>query len=167
MKTKEFLGINQPSQAIFAMCDGIEDALARSDFRIDMDTFGRTENNICCGCAATCTLQKLSDLKFNQATIYGAVARFTAILNKKESSLSWDDFDNLDRHMSFEQAIDALRGCNFHPIFDFFGYVGLGDNYQLLMKFKAAKKDLNNAEDCKRKLLDWRELAEKLQTNGF
>jgi hypothetical protein len=62
--------ITKPSEALQAMVDGLLEQSKRGDFKIDMDTYGTyDENNICCGCAATCTVQKLLNKNLDKENI--------------------------------------------------------------------------------------------------
>ena len=48
---------HKPSRAPQAMCDGLDTALLRDDFKVNMSTFGDPGTpDICFGCAATCTV---------------------------------------------------------------------------------------------------------------
>lgn len=57
------------SDAIRAMIDGLKKQSAREDFVIVMNTYGRCNNYICFGCAATCTIQELSGKNYKHKVI--------------------------------------------------------------------------------------------------
>ena len=112
-----FLGISKPSEAIRAMIEGLKENSDREDFKIDMGSFGKTdESNICFGCAATCTLQKLSGVKFTKENIFRADRRTIAI----NRHLSEGDIILSKQLFNFESAIDGLRtGCYIDIIYFF------------------------------------------------
>lgn len=89
--------ISKPSEAVRAMVDGLKEASKRSDFIIDMNTFGNNVGDICCGCAATCAIQKVFDYNFTAYNIYGKATKATALKA---------DVNDLGH---FESAIDELR----------------------------------------------------------
>ena len=91
------------SKVVHAMCDGLLVAADRDDFYVDMNTFGDTAdfgapNNECCyGCAATCTLMRLTGVQLTTRTITGHSNHATAVgLPVKDVS-------------EFERAVDAFR----------------------------------------------------------
>ena len=73
------------SKVVHAMCDGLLVAADRDDFYVDMNTFGDTAdfgapNNECCyGCAATCTLMRLTGVQLTTRTITGHSNHATAV----------------------------------------------------------------------------------------
>ena len=59
-------------EAIDAMLIGLE-TIPNGSFKIDMTTFGNIDNNVCYGCAATCALQQLYDVRFTSDNIFGCL----------------------------------------------------------------------------------------------
>jgi len=121
---REILG--KPSDALQAMVDGLREYSARSDFRIDMDTFGMVHNDVCFGCAATCAIQKatgkyLLDLKYNRldGLWYNIKAEFFAV---SKSEL-----------VAFENAINAAR---LGDVSSLLAYYGIIDNCIFDSRFK-------------------------------
>ena len=108
---RAFMGIDRPSQALRAMCDGLEEADSRPDFEIDMSTYGEVRNNICFGCAATCALQELLEEPFTALEINDRyISGRTLYAARLEPG--WD---------FFEFAIDEARKARLHTLFEFFG----------------------------------------------
>jgi hypothetical protein len=62
MSEPVIFNLYRPSDALEAMCDGLEDIDARADFSIHMSTFGKFEGGLCFVCAATCAAIKAADL---------------------------------------------------------------------------------------------------------
>jgi hypothetical protein len=103
----------KPSDALKAMLRGLEKMDSRSDFKIDMDTFGlviKTSHIVACfGCAASCTVLELLEVKdINYAL-------FPRVLGRAE----WLDI-NEQELVKFELAIDAFRTGYPCPLLDFY-----------------------------------------------
>jgi len=96
-----------PSDALQAMVDGLREQSKREDFIIDMGWFVGKEDGICCGCAATCALQRLAGVNF---TI--------------ENSINANRFDllQLKGAISFESVIDDARQGYMSELFGFYGF---------------------------------------------
>ena len=92
-----------PSSAIRAMTSGLREQSKRDDFRVDMMYFGLSDDDfgagkgICCGCAATCAIQKATGIDFGTETIGEAELRATAV-----------HIDVIDLE-AFEMTIDQFR----------------------------------------------------------
>ena len=88
---------HKPSRALQAMCDGLDAALRRDDFDVNMNTFGRV-SVICYGCAATCTVLQAEGWKDG--------------LDLQARVISLGGPDPKVNHVDtwvFEQAIDSAR----------------------------------------------------------
>ena len=103
------------STALQAMIDGLKFQSQRKDFRIDMSTFGdfsdlgNRGNPVCFGCAATCTVQQLSEVNFTDSQINSLEERSRQTIR---------DSDDLE---GFEYAIDSARMGNLISIFNYMG----------------------------------------------
>ena len=97
--------ISKPSQALKAMCDGLEKQSQRRDFKIDMKTFGEVSNGVCFGCAATCTVQELAKVNLVPNTIYD-----------RGRALGFDAGDCYN----FEFIMDSARAGSLIAIFAYF-----------------------------------------------
>jgi len=117
---REFVKL--PSTALQYMVDGLLQQNNRTDFVIDMSTFGddrlagdilheNFDNPICVGCAATCAIQQIAnkDLRLNHIKDTIARAHYLGF-----------HYEELDR---FERAIDAARAGQLYFLFIFFGKV--------------------------------------------
>lgn len=90
------------SKVVHAMCDGLLVAADRDDFYVDMNTFGDTAEfdvgrETCYGCAATCTLMKLTGVQLTPSTIVSHSRHADAV------GLPVTDVAD------FERAVDAFR----------------------------------------------------------
>lgn len=117
MKTIRELTENKPSNAIFAMIEGLKEQSEREDFRIKMLTFGTSNGDYCFGCAATCTIQKISKINLTIENI-----------NTKEERANALGF-NLDELTIFEDCIDNLRNGTRLPAYVYYGYKNLLNFY--------------------------------------
>lgn len=97
--------ISKPSQALKAMCDGLEKQSQRRDFKVDMKTFGEVSNGVCFGCAATCTMQELAKVNLVPNTIC-----------HRERALG---FDMVDCN-TFELVMDSARAGSLIALFAYF-----------------------------------------------
>ena len=111
LKIKEL--VKCPSEALEAMLQGMEEQSQRTDFKIQMTSFGYTDGykKICCGCAATCTIQKLAGKNFtyNQGGYILSPTGRAAFL----------DFDKKELN-DFEDVIDRARKGGFIGLFRFY-----------------------------------------------
>lgn len=92
-------------RAVESMIDGLIVQDQRQDFKIDMNTFGFFHDEICFGCAATCSIQHLAGINLTINNI-----------REKHNTLSIDRYDMLE----FEHAINALRKGALGLLFDYF-----------------------------------------------
>jgi len=103
------------STALQAMIDGLKFQSQRKDFRVDMATFGGFSNSgdkgslVCFGCAATCTIQQLSEVNFTDSLIGSSSGR------------SRQTIRNSNDLAGFEEAIDCARMGNLISIFNYMG----------------------------------------------
>lgn len=116
------------SKVVHAMCDGLLAAADRDNFCVDMNTFGDTadfgspDNECCYGCAATCTLMKLTGVQLTPQTILGH--------SRHAAAVGLPDRDVGD----FERAVDAFR-C---------GYDGEWSTFWKLPEFCDTPRDVVN-----------------------
>lgn len=85
-------------QIIMAMVDGLK----RPKTKIDMDSFGYTENGVCYGCAATNTICRIGKITLSADQIRGT----------SKHALALNGNDKFVTH--FEYAIDNLRSGNVY-----------------------------------------------------
>jgi len=142
--------ISKPSEALQAMVDGLLEQDQRSDFRIDMATFGNydPERKICFGCAATCTAQKLAGINFTGKEID----------NEREREYFLDI--KMADYNDFENVIDSVRRGAVSDLFDYFD-IGTGLQYQFDAKF-----DLEN-DNWKEQIPEVLQVIEDLKKKGF
>lgn len=93
MNFKEKVQAMTGDEIIIAMVEGLQNPV----MKINMNTFGIMEDNICFGCAATNAVCKISGKVFNAKNIYWRSERAQFIQTEER-------FLNL-----FESAIDGLR----------------------------------------------------------
>lgn len=110
MKTLKELCDGKPSNAIKAMLIGLKKADRRKTFTVDMSVFGEiTRDGICCGCAATCTIQELTGHKYKPDELGDIVSRAIA--------MKAYEFDI----QSFEGVMDEFRKGDASDLFKYFG----------------------------------------------
>ena len=121
-------------QAIQALITGVEKALDGTtkeyeNFQLDLGTYGCTDesSSICYGCAATVTLQELTDHVFTSETydnesyhVYPEDGKH--ILNLHALSLNEDSADNyrFDDIARFEKAVDDFRYGSIVALYAYF-----------------------------------------------
>jgi hypothetical protein len=97
-------------RAVEAMIDGLNKYSHNPYFKIDMNTWGRTDGNICFGCASTCALQHLTGIELTPENVHIFHERI-----KVENKI----LSNVDL-MRFEAVINCLRKGYLGPLFDYF-----------------------------------------------
>jgi hypothetical protein len=99
--------ISKPSEALQAMVDGLLEQSQRSDFQIYMNTYGEYDSydDICHGCAVTCTVQKLLNKNLTEENIY---------------SYSHSEFFGIDDIRIFESVMDDARMGYLVSLFEYF-----------------------------------------------
>ena len=147
MKDKEFdfkekLQSMTIKNIVLMVIDAVENPVVTLNF----DTFGKVINGVCCGCAATNSLCKMSAKVFDNNSI--------------EKRAAFIDIKNMTLVSAFESSIDDLRNI------DFYWYNYLADKYnyaQLPINLKHNLVVLNN-ESIKdpATLIAWKAFAEKL-----
>lgn len=99
----------KPSIVIRAAIHGLQAAMSRDDFELDMCVYGDTmrigDKGICMGCLATCAMQSLFNVKFTTKTILSRNQRATAI---------GTDFVYLQK---LENAVDDVRCGDVYRLF--------------------------------------------------
>lgn len=113
MKTiKQFIR-GTPSIALQMMLDGLLKQSRRRNFRIAMTTFGNQDiihdKLICLGCAATCTIQQITNHNFTPEEIYST--------GKRAKALGFDEYD-LE---VFERAMNDARQGDLVSLFSYCG----------------------------------------------
>lgn len=113
MKTKKIKKIiKTPSEALQAMVDGLLKQNKRKTFQVDMGSFGNSfydgNKNICCGCAATCTIQEVANKNLTAASI--------VCCEERADFLGFDKYD-LEY---FEGVIEDARCGMMNSLFDYF-----------------------------------------------
>ncbi|MCK5608229.1 hypothetical protein KAR91_40485, partial [Candidatus Pacearchaeota archaeon] len=107
------------------MLIGLE-TIPNGSFKIDMTTFGNIDNNVCYGCAATCALQQLYDVRFTSDNIF-----------KRDRVLDID----MIALAQFENAVDMFRTGNINFTARYFRLpCGFQDTYQWRMKTRNYKE---------------------------
>lgn len=132
------------SQALKAMLTGLEKQSKRSDFIIDMDTFGSYRDNICFGCVATCTLQEIAQKDFiGEMIIYDA------------SRAAYLGFDR-NELAEFELAIDLARRFSFNSLFAFYHI----NDLELRGQFR---KEMDTYDTTPMEVYNWKKQAPKMR----
>ena len=147
------------------MVAGLKENDNRSGFMVDMGTFGTSRDGVCFGCAATCTLQKLSGVKFTNSNIGIGESRRFAI---QYSGIGTDV--PAEKFTEFEAAIDLLRSTNYEVLIEFFGVREQFDEANRKdPEVYEATVDLQNlgTTDWNRKLEPYEKFAAKLEEHGL
>jgi len=155
---KEILD-NKPSNAIYAMIEGLKEARGWDDFEFDMKTFGGYgyDQDICAGCAATCAVQKIAGKRLNTGNVFH--------IELRADRLGF----NLRDLESFERSIDALSLGFAGNLYTLFEYFELEDDTALLDAapgLQMGLPELGNSftdED----LEPYTKLADALKANGY
>ena len=126
--------------AVKAMFAGLHEAEASEKCSINMDTFGKEENGICFGCAATFTL-----VNSGLASIDKALDLATNYTCRIEED---DDLIN------FEHMIDDFRLGLVRPLLNFYGHSYIGAVEPWLLKN-------SNWKDWEGSIVKWVEELEK------
>lgn len=103
--------LKTPSDALEAMCDGLEKADARPDFSVAMMDYGsyREATEHAYGCAATCAAMEAADLQLD----------ITNIAPRSRRAAAFDvDVDALEE---FEEACSRARHGTLGGLFRLFG----------------------------------------------
>lgn len=108
MKTFKELCDGKMWKAVEAMLTGLSEQSKRTDFKINMATFGRSDHKVCFGCAATCTIQQLAGVNFTVSNIQDVGDRAYA------TQTDLYDLSN------FETAINELREGMISPLVNYF-----------------------------------------------
>jgi hypothetical protein len=148
--------ISKPSQAIRAMCEGLIDQNKRTDFIVNMDTFGSYIDGICYGCAATCAIQNITGRNLTAGEQIERVTNRSKVLRL--------DHEDLER---FEFIIDDVRRGNFGlgliRLFEYFGFEESEalnfERYFLALPYME-RFDLEEIKEYKK-------FAEKLEQFGY
>lgn len=108
---KPFYGKTLPSEFLQAMVDGLEAAEKHPKQSIWMGTYGKVFSEVCYGCAATWALQTLVGRELSEAEVVALGG--------------WQElggyFEDGDRVMEFEMAMDRARAGALWPLTSFCG----------------------------------------------
>jgi len=137
--------ISKPSEALNAMVKGLYRQSRRKGFKIDMNTYGDSyhRSKICCGCAATCTIQEIAhkNLIFKKGEdIYYLTTR------AEKLDLIKEDVD------VFEMAIDSARVGNYDRLFEYFGISEYWSKEDFYLSTSNWKEDIPLVRKSIRKL---------------
>lgn len=100
----------KPSEAVFAMVEGLKYYREQENFKIKMSSYGEVKDKVCFGCAATCAVQYLYKHNFTLEEI-GSLTNQANALNLDKRELC-----------NLEIAIEDLRsGC---PLFFLLNFMG-------------------------------------------
>lgn len=112
MLTIRYICENKPSKAIMHMVEGLKNAEKIPNFEIKMTTFGYYDydNNVCFGCAATCSLMNIFNKTFTGYSI-----------NERENRAIYLGAD-YNEICIFETAIDKLRMGSPYTLFSYFDF---------------------------------------------
>ena len=110
------------------MIDGLEKQSKRDGFEIDMESFAYYADDMCFGCAATCTVQKIAGTNLPADNAGAVDFQFEAV------ELG---FDNLTELRDFENAIDDARRGILKSLYKFYEKKDVGidiedDDYELI-----------------------------------
>lgn len=115
--------VKLPSTALQLMVDGLQRQSQRSDFKINMGTYGDEVQDTCFGCAATCTIQELAGKNLTKIDIGEIIARSIAL-----------GFD-VDELREFEGCIDMARQGHLYSLFYFLGFGNVYDYDRYDLRF--------------------------------
>lgn len=130
MKTFKELCDGKMWKAVEAMLIGLQEQNKRKDFKIVMETFGRSFDNTCFGCAATCAIQQLTGVNFNSYDIRHEWLRAYAV----ETDVS--DLND------FEMSINDLREGMLHGLIIYFGKSEAIDDLHVRYEIMHIQKSL-------------------------
>lgn len=148
--------ITKPSEAIQAMIDGLRKQSQRSDFQVNMMTYGARGSkhgayaNICYGCAATCTVQELAHIDLS-----------CDVIGSKERRAKALGFKLLDQ-LQFEYVIDLVRRGNMSELFVYFD-ISLQEAHRFIDAWLPTLVDTNWEKDLKY----YEQYVRKLQKAGY
>lgn len=131
--------VKKPSRAIKYMLDGLLKQSKRRNFKIEMATFGSTglpSNNICYGCAATCTVQEIAGKNLTARMFLNSHdADDWSVITAKHLSF---DIEQLE---FFEYAINSFRTGSPGSILNFFSDA---PNYEVWNKLYQLEINMQN-----------------------
>lgn len=109
----------KPSDAITAMIDGLREQSQREDFVVDMHDFGTKRNSgMCCGCAATCAIQKLTGINFKGLYVTEMPSDFLARVKEFELGReSMGEFEDIINQFRLTNWVVLLRFYDIEPIY--------------------------------------------------
>jgi hypothetical protein len=113
MSEAVIFNLRRPSDALEAMCDGLEAISTRDGFVIDMSQFGRGYADGYHVCAATCTSLQAS----------GCLRPGWGVLDSPTGRANYFQLP-YDTYRRFEEAMDLTRYGDLSALAEFFGLVG-------------------------------------------
>lgn len=102
----------KPSDALQAMLDGLRE-IPGPNFKVDMLNYGHVYGDICYGCAATCAIQKATEVRLTPYNIKKTPLRAEAY--------NVELIDLID----FESALDEARMGRIDDLLRYYGYTNL------------------------------------------
>ncbi len=153
--------VTKPSQAIHAMCSGLERQSQREDFIVDMYTFGYSDKDFCYGCAATCAVQEIAGKNllpsdFSIGNDLAPWALTSRVLNLE-----------LQEVAEFEKAIDEARCGNLTWLFHFFGIKEYQDESIFEHEWLEGVARAMSTDNWRDLIPAYREIAKKLASEGY
>lgn len=152
--------VQKPSDAVDAMIKGLIRQSKRKGFKIQMQSYGgySAEEQVCFGCAATCTLQEIAGKNLTRSYMVGYNLRLEE-LELVDDSSAYDEFD-------FEMSIDRLRTGKPEMLLRFFEVdVDLRD--QILWSPEAKSLPRMTTGDWKEHLSSYRKFSKYLKKLGL
>jgi hypothetical protein len=157
MQTFRNLAQGKLSVVLRAMVDGI-DQYPDEKFRLNMETFGTASaNGLCCGCAATVAMAKLSGVKEIRLSKRVTFSDPVQVLNKYSLAEYFAaDTDDLNE---FESAVDWLRSGDVEFICGYLDF-NLDDANEFLDKWSdrwriTNDSPLNDHRDAIEECISW------------
>lgn len=150
------------SKVVHAMCDGLLAAADRADFCVDMNTYGDTADfdggrETCYGCAATCTLMKLTGVQLTPSTIVSHSRHADA------AGLPLTDVAD------FERAVDAFRAGHVDGLSPFWNLPRFCDTPRDVVNEAAGQVGYWSLDNStwREQLPALRQFADFLEANGY
>ena len=145
------------SDAIGFMIEGLERVPKRSHFTLEMQTYGSFDEGICYGCAATCTIIRMYNVK-----IGGSAPPFSFRGSElSHGSLFLDTSVDL---REFEEAINSFRLGYISPLFT---YYGEGAAYRKFGLNEYAQKWMMDNDNWRAELPKVKAFRELLMSRGL
>lgn len=172
-----------PYDAMRAMVEGLRTIPDEKTFFVNMGTFGDVGSHphfakydpetqqynykVCFGCAATCTLQQLFNIRFEPTdNLEYTDPRVKAITTKihLDVTVGDDDYDEIYNAINeFESAMDLCRLVSFERLFNFYE-VDIPEFLHNIRRFSEDSLELETS-DYKAKLRNWDHFIDWAESN--